>query len=90
MVSSNITTICPSYVFTLEDQSGNQPDITIFDFDESSFTLTTSSTDLKQKATYPLRLFVRYDGFEDHYTQFGELDFEIILDNPCLDAELSI
>ena len=79
---------CPVFLFSLTDQSGTTPDATIFTF--SADTLTTSSTDLSQANTYPLRLSVRYTGDQTHYIITDELDFDMVLVNPCIAATLTV
>ena len=52
---------CPGYLVAVTDQSGNEIDQSIFTFDEKSSTLETSSSELAQADSYPLRLTAIFD-----------------------------
>ena len=74
-------TQCPDIVFSLEMQSGDSLDVSLFKFDIAPrYELTIGSNDISKAGSYPLRLKAQFDGYIDS----SSLDFTAILDNPCL------
>ena len=46
-------------------------------------TLTIHSMNIEKESHYFLRFKVRYAGDENYFTEFGSIDFEIDVSDPC-------
>ena len=90
LVSSTGSSNCPSYVFSFTDQSNAAIDGTVFTYDEPNLEFETYSANLAKAGQFPLRLKVRYDGDPTHYTNFGQLDFDVTLVDTCIAATLTV
>ena len=62
----------------------------IFSYDSDLSQFTTYNEDIANADTYPLRIKVRYEGEPTHYTTFGTLDFNVVLVDPCITADLTL
>ena len=87
--SSATSSACPTgYIFNIEMRDGTSLDTELFTLDQSVNALVTNSSDYLKIKTYEMRLTVAYN--EVGYTNFGFLDFEVIVDDPCSIAVLSV
>ena len=62
VTSSETTTTCPPFVFILTDQQGNALPTPLFDYYDSTTTLSIETDDVNEAGTYDLRLSVAYEG----------------------------
>ena len=77
---------CPPFEVSILNSDGSSLDADIFAY--SSETLTIESDELSSIDMHELKITAKYEGAQ--YTKVAELSFTVDIDDPCLDAELTI
>ena len=77
---------CGTMTYSFTNENGTAVDSAVFTYSSSDTQLTVYSTDATKAGVYDLTLKAVYDGF----TNYGELDFQVILIDLCETTTLTI
>ena len=83
---------CPAIELAILVDDDSSIDGTVFTVDDANaptfYSLTTETSDTAKTSTYNYKVVAKYSGAA--YTYAGELPFQIVIDDPCASAILTI
>ena len=92
-VTSSEAGTCPAFELTVVVEDDDSAiDATVFTVDGTnapvSYSLTTESSDITKISTYSYKVVAKYTGVS--YMNTGEQAFQIVIDDPCSTATLTV